>query len=262
MAGTSEDVIIVGAGIGGLTLALGLMRNGQAVKIVESAQTLSEVGAGISLPPNALKILWRLGLKDRLAPLVCLPEYGEIRIGESGDVIGTTPFGDALVKRYGAPYAQLHRADLQEVLIAAVLEQDENCLHLNSPVESCDHTPGGAVAGVRIGDVVSQVTGRILIACDGIRSAVRNQLFGSEPPEFTRHVAWRCIIRVDDLPSSARERISVVQIGHRRQLSYYPIRNGELLNCVAFVGDSDWREESWSQRGDVSELRSLSGDGD
>ena len=257
MAGTSENVIIVGAGIGGLTLALGLMRNGQAVKIVESAQTLSEVGAGISLPPNALKILWRLGLKDRLAPLVCLPEYGEIRVGESGDVIGTTPFGDALVKRYGAPYAQLHRADLQEVLMAAVLEQDANCLHLNSLVETCDHTPGGAVAGVRTGDVVSHVTGRILIACDGIRSAVRNQLFGSEPPEFTRHVAWRCIIPVDDLPSSVRERISIVQIGHRRQLSYYPIRNGELLNCVAFVGDSDWREESWSQRGDAGELRSL-----
>jgi len=108
-----------------------------------------------------------------------------------------------------------------------------------------------------MGDAVSQVTGRALVACDGIRSVVREQLFGSEPPEFTRHVAWRCIIPTDDLPLSVRESISIVQIGHRRQMAYYPIRNGDLLNCVAFVGDSDWREESWSQRGDVGELRSL-----
>lgn len=254
---STEDVIIVGAGVGGLTLALGLLRNGQSVQIFESAATLEEVGAGISVPPNALKLLWRLGLKEKLATLVCLPEQGEIRVGETGEVIATSKFGDALVKRYGAPYAQMHRADLQLALVEAVLAIDPDCLNLNSTVESCENTPNGASAVVRGQGAVRNVTGRALVACDGIRSAIRQQLFAADEPRFTRHVAWRCIIPREKVPAEFWSPKSLISIGHRRQLAVYPISNGEALNCVAVDGDTDWRQESWSQLGDVNELQAL-----
>lgn len=253
----AEDVIIVGAGLGGLTLALGILQNGQSVQIFESARTLEEVGAGISVPPNALKLLWRLGLKETLSKLVCLPELGEIRDGVTGKVIGTSQFGDALAKRYGAPYAQLHRSDLQSALVEAVLAISPNCLNLNSTVESCGNTSGGATAVVRSQGDVRSVTGRALVACDGIRSAIRQQLFSADKPRFTRHVAWRCIIPRGKVPAEFWSQKSLVSIGHRRQLAIYPISNGEALNCVAIDGDTDWRQESWSQLGDVKELQSL-----
>jgi salicylate hydroxylase len=250
-------VIIVGAGVGGLTLALGLLQNGRSVQIFESAATLEEVGAGISVPPNALKLLWRLGLKETLASLVCLPEQGEIRAGETGKVIGTSQFGDALAIRYGAPYAQMHRADLQSALVEAVLAISPKCLNLGSHVESCENTADGATAVVRGQDAVQKVSGRALVACDGIRSAIRQQLFSADEPRFTRHVAWRCIIPRERVPNEFWSPKSLVSIGHRRQFAVYPISNGEALNCVAVDGDTDWRQESWSQRGDVNELQSL-----
>jgi len=253
----AEDVIIVGAGLGGLTLALGLLQNGRSVQIFESAQSLKEVGAGISVPPNALKLLWRLGLKETLSKLVCLPEQGEIRDGVTGKVIGTIQFGDALAIRYGAPYAQLHRSDLQSALVEAVLAISPDCLNINSTVESCENTAGGATAVVRCQGEVRKVTGRALVACDGIRSAIRQQLFSTDEPIFTRHVAWRCVIPREKVPAEFWSRKSVITVGFRRQLAMYPISNGEALNCVAIDGDTDWRQESWSQRGNVKELQSL-----
>jgi salicylate hydroxylase len=253
----SENIIIVGAGLGGLTLALGLLKNGQSVQIFESAPTLEEVGAGISVPPNALKLLWRLGLKDKIAALACLPEVGEIRVGETGQVLGTSQFGDALAERYGAPYAQMHRADLQLALVSAVLAIDPNCLNLNSTVESCENTKSGAVAHVREQGAVRKVTGRALVACDGIRSAIRQQMFIADEARFTRHVAWRCIIPREKVAAGFWSPKSLISIGHRRQLAVYPISNGEALNCVAVDGDTDWTQESWSQRGDVNDLQAL-----
>jgi salicylate hydroxylase len=252
-----EDVIIVGAGLGGLTLALGMLQNGRSVQIFESARTLEEVGAGISVPPNALKLLWRLGLKETLSRLVCLPEQGEIRDGVTGKLIGTSQFGDALAIRYGAPYAQLHRSDLQSALVEAVLAISPNCLNLDSPVESYENTPDGATAIVRNPGDVRKVTGRALVACDGIRSAIRQQLFSADKPRFTRHVAWRCIIPREKVPAEFWSPKSIISVGFRRQLAIYPISNGKALNCVAIDGDTDWRQESWSQQGDVKELQSL-----
>lgn len=252
-----DDIIIVGAGIGGLTLALGLLQQGQTVQIFESARRLEEIGAGISVPPNALKLLWRLGLKDKLATLACLPVIGEIRVGETGKVIGTSRFGDVLAERYGAPYAQMHRADLQLALVEGVLAIDPNCLKLNSTVESCENTQSGARAIVREQGAARKVTGRALVACDGVRSAIRQQMFTADEPRFTRHVAWRCIIPRENVPAEFWSPKSLISIGHRRQLAVYPISNGEALNCVAVDGDTDWRQESWSQRGDVNELQAL-----
>ena len=131
------------------------------MQIFESARTLEEVGAGISVPPNALKLLWRLGLKETLSKLVCLPEQGEIRDGVTGKVIGTSQFGDALAIGYGAPYAQLHRSDLQSALAEAVLAISPNCLNLDSAVESCENTAAGATAVVRSQGDVQCIPGQL-----------------------------------------------------------------------------------------------------
>lgn len=244
-------ITIVGAGIGGLSLALALARLGQASLILESAPTLGETGAGISMPPNALKILWRLGLQDALEPLISVPEYGEIRRGDSGAILNKIPFGTSLVEQYGAPFAQIHRADLHDCLLEAVKSAGNVEIRTNAHVTSAALLSDGVQLELRSGD---SLTARVAIACDGIRSTLREQLFAASEPRFTGHVAWRCLIPLASLPKHLRERRSMVYVADHRQLVHYPVRDMSLLNCVAIVGESDWSIESWTERGDVDEL--------
>ncbi len=244
-------ITIVGAGLGGLTLALALARLGHSSLVLESAGTLGEVGAGISLPPNALKLFWRLGLRDTLEPLISVPEYGEIRHGETGAFLGKVPFGATLVENYGAPFAQIHRADLHNCLLDAVKNSGRVEIRTDAHVTSAALQPDGVQLELRSGE---SLAASVVVACDGIRSTLRDQLFTASEPLFTGHVAWRCLIPLDSLPEHLRERRSVVNVADHRQLVHYPVRNMSLLNCVAIVGESDWSIESWTERGDVDEL--------
>ncbi len=248
------DCVAVGAGIGGLAFALSRARFGRSTLVLESAKQLGEVGAGISLPPNALKLLWRLGLKAELEQHISVPRHGEIRRGDSGELLAEVPFGDSLVARYGAPFAQIHRADLHQLLLQAVEATGLVDIRTNAEVTGCATDSDTATLTLASGESLSADA---VIACDGIRSAVRTAVFDTAPPHFTRHVAWRCLIPLHQLPSHLRERRSVVSLMDHRQLVHYPVRDMSLMNCVAFVGEMDWSIESWTERGDVDELKTF-----
>ncbi len=250
--GAPDDVTIIGAGIGGLALALALGRLRQPSVVFEAKPVLGEAGAGISMPPNALKILWRLGLQQTLAPLLSVPDCGEIRRGETGELLATTPFGEPLIDRYGAPFAQIHRADLHTTLLDAAMATGMVEMRAGTPVESVRQENGFVELGLHNGEFVRSPA---VAACDGIRSRVREHLFDMAPARFTRHVAWRCLIPMQELPDYLRQRRSIVHLADHRQLVHYPVRDMTLLNCVAFVGDTDWSIESWSEPGDPEELR-------
>lgn len=250
-SGDNAPTIIVGAGLGGLSFALSLAKLGLRAHVLEAASTLGEAGAGISLPPNALKILWRLGLRESLAPLLSVPEYGEIRRGDTGELLGKTPFGKPLVEQFGAPFAQVHRADLHGCLLEAVNASSLIEVSTNARVIACE--PGDEQVNVQLANG-KRLSAPAVVGCDGIRSTVRSLLFDTGSPRFTRHVAWRCLIPMETLPAHLRERRSMVHLTDYRQLVHYPVRNLDLLNCVAFTGDMDWSIESWNEPGDVDEL--------
>ena len=116
---TARTVIIAGAGIGGLTAALALAQRGFEVTLLEAADRLDEVGAGLQLSPNAARVLVALGIAERLKPHVVVPEHLAVRNARSGRLLAQGPLGAASAQRYGAPYWVIHRGDLQAALCEA-----------------------------------------------------------------------------------------------------------------------------------------------
>jgi salicylate hydroxylase len=230
--------VIVGAGIGGLSAALALARCGVAVEVLEQAARLEEVGAGLQLSPNATKVLRALGMADRVAALAFAPETLELRLGRSGARIFSIPAGAAMEKRYGAPYLHIHRADLQTALADALA-------HI---------APGALQLGARI-DAVEALKGDVVVGADGVRSTVRKHVAGDDAPRFTGCVAWRLTAeasRVSDPPPAS----ATVWTGAGRHAVTYRVRGGRLINFVGVIEQDGWRQESWSEPGDLAELAS------
>src|SRR5829696_2736442 len=130
-----RTVVIAGAGIGGLTAALAIARRGFQVCVLEAAERLEGIGAGIQLSPNASRILIALGLAERLAPHVVVPEELKVRDGASGRVLARAPLGVDAEQRYGAPYWMIHRGDLQAALCEAVKAHPDISLQLGVKIE-------------------------------------------------------------------------------------------------------------------------------
>ena len=169
----NEPIVIVGAGIGGLSAALSLAAKGFEVDVFEEAPELSEVGAGIQLSPNCTRILHRLGLGDALRKCAFVPEAVEVRHWRHGRTIVSTPLGATVQARYGYPYYHVHRADLLDVLTDAARASPNIRVHLDSPVESVVQEGDRAAAVVR--GVAHR--GSVVVGADGIRSVVRTSMF-------------------------------------------------------------------------------------
>ncbi len=221
-------IAIIGAGIGGLTAAIALHRAGQEVAIHEAAPVLGDVGAGITITPNAWKGLASLGLGDVLAAAGDEVPQQAIRAHDSGAPILDIARGATTRSTYGAPYAMFHRADLHRLLVEAV---GADSIALNAPVEDTAILDADAV-----------------IAADGLKSVVRSTVFGNPPARFTGHVAWRGLVPADRLPPEAAAPGSIVWAGPGRIFVRYPVRHGALINLVGLTRTDQWRGEGWSNR--------------
>ncbi|MEO8445634.1 MAG: FAD-dependent monooxygenase [Gammaproteobacteria bacterium] len=244
-------VLIAGAGIGGLTLALALQRAGIRVSVCEQAAALGEVGAGLTLASNATLILRHLGLGPVLDDLGVVPEHGAVKHFRTGRVLVDIPRGNTQVERFGAPYCQIHRSDLHQALVEAVRSGDRGCLHLGHTLEDFGQDSNGVTALFTNGETAR---GDVLVGCDGIRSTVRARLFGTEDPRFTGYVAWRGLVPMERLNAALVVPDSAVWIGPGHFLTRYKIRRGELLNYIAIARTSSWVEESWSVPSTVESL--------
>jgi len=244
-------VIIAGAGIGGLTLALALQRAGIRVSVHEQAPALGEVGAGLTLASNATRILAHLGVGPVLDDLGVIPGSGAVKHYRTGRTLVDIPRGQHQVERYGAPYCQIHRNDLHQGLVAAVRSADPGCLHLGTTLVDFGQDADGVTVAFANGDTVR---GDLLVGCDGIRSTVRSRLFGTEDPRFTGYVAWRGLVPMARLSASLVAPDSAVWIGPGHFLTRYRIRRGDLLNYIAIARTSSWVEEGWSVRSTVDAL--------
>lgn len=236
-------ILIVGAGIGGLSAALALQRLGHRVAIYEQAPRLTEVGAGLALASNATLVLQHLGLKDALLDLGVMPDQGAVKHYRTGRTLLDLPRGKVQLERCGAPYLQIHRADLQEALVVAVRSNDPGCLHTGHVLTDLGQDQHGVTALFGQGE---PVRGSLLIGCDGIRSTVRARLFGDEAPRFTGYVAWRGLVPMERLAASTVTPDPAIWIGPGNFLTRYRVRRGRLVSYLAISRTSRWVEEGWS----------------
>lgn len=235
-------VAIIGAGIGGLTLALALHRAGHAFTIHEQSLALREVGAGITLWPNATRLLFGLGLQAALESASVEPVAQKLMHSETGEVLQSFPRAQATRAAYGAPLLQLHRRDLHDMLLAAVEARAPGALRLGDEARQVEATGHGA--RVHFGNG-TQVEAELVVGCDGIRSRVREQVFGHEEPRFTHIIAWRALVPVERLPPRIREEPTGIHSAHGSNFAHYLVRRGALLNYLAFAVVSEWVDEGW-----------------
>lgn len=240
------ETAIIGAGIGGLVAAAALARAGRAVTVYEQAPRLGELGAGITLSPNAVRVIDWLGLGEQLRALSFMPDRQWTQHWQTGEVLRESFRGADFAARHGgAGYYHIHRADLHAMLVGAL---PPGVLHLNKGL--VDVTPGGAM---HFADG-SSATADVVVGADGLKSAVRAALFGADRPLFTGQVAWRGIVPLEALPADVQALPPGIHVGPKRLFMRYPVRGGALINYAAFVELNDWQDEGWTIPSTIAEL--------
>lgn len=251
-----QQMLIAGGGIGGLAAAVACTQRGVPVQLLERAAQLSEVGAGIQIGPNVTRILQAWGLGDALAQVAAFPPRLQARDAQTGQVLGTLTLGERAQSLYGAPYATIHRADLQGLLHSAAQSAGVD-IRLGQTVQGWQDTSDGL--GVTTADGASVQAGA-LIGADGVWSAVRQQLLGDAPARFTGHLAYRALVAQADLPAHLRSEQVTVWMGPRLHVVHYPVRSGQWLNLVAIVhGAKPEPSQDWDQVGQTQALMQAMG---
>jgi salicylate hydroxylase len=250
----SRTIFIAGAGIGGLTAALALAARGFRVVVIEKAERLEEVGAGLQLSPNASRILISLGLKERLAARAVVPEAISIMSARAGGEVIRLPLGEAASQRAGAPYWVIHRADLQSALAAQVADHPDIELRLGCQFEDATSHAKGLTVVQRSGNMRRQDLAMALIGADGIWSSVRHHLFPETQPQFAGLIAWRGTLDARQLPREYTAARVQLWMGPHAHLVAYPISGARQINIVAVVPGT-WNRPGWSAEGNGLELK-------
>ncbi|MGO4573915.1 FAD-dependent oxidoreductase [Microvirga sp. 2TAF3] len=252
MAGFS--IAVVGAGIGGLTAALALARQGHAITLIERRTGFSEVGAGLQLSPNASRILIDWGLGPALRRVVTEPERVIIRSIRSGRQIGQIALGAFMRERFGAPYWVVHRADLQTILLDAVRSEPTIRMVMGRKVEDIADGPDRAsLTTVTASHVRETLTADAIIGADGVWSRVRQALGDTQAPTFRGYIAWRTTIDRSAAPPELAGNETGLWLGSRGHVVHYPIAGGKLINIVA-IEKSATPVEGWSAPGNREDL--------
>jgi salicylate hydroxylase len=252
---SSRTVFVAGAGIGGLTASLALAAKGFRIVILEKADRLEEVGAGLQLSPNASRVLCDLGVQDALAGRAVTPEAISLISARGGEVI-RLPLGEAAATAAGAPYWVVHRADLQAALQAKVGQHHDIELRLGCQFEDTAAHAKGLTVVSRTGISRHQDLALALIGADGIWSTVRQHLFPQVQPRFSGLIAWRGTLEATQLPREYANRRVQLWMGPNAHLVAYPIAGARLINLVAVVPGT-WNRPGWSAPADGNELKSI-----
>jgi salicylate hydroxylase len=241
-------VAIAGGGIGGLAAAAFLRRAGIEVSVVEQAHELREIGAGLVVAPNTVRLLRRLGLHEGLADTAVRLEVGwEFRRWENGEVLFGQRLDDS-ARLYGEDTWVVHRADLLALLRSAVPAED---LHLGVRATGVDQDADGIRLQLSDGRYVAA---DVVVAADGIHSQLRGLVTRPEPPRYSGICAWRSLVPAEAAPELARRPVQSLWLGPQRHLVHYPVSGGRLINLVAFTPAGDFDIESWESRGRVEDL--------
>jgi salicylate hydroxylase len=236
-------ILIVGAGIGGLAAASCLMRAGFDVEVYEQAPALAEVGAGIQISANAMHVLRHLGLERAISEVGVRPGAYVFRLHDTGEIVQQFPLSAEHERQHGAPYVQLHRADLHDLLAAAARALEPDAVHLDRKAVGFREDADGVELFFADG---STARGDVLVGADGLKSAVARQIVGEVPATYTGDAAWRLTVPVERLPKPFLDPVMTLFLGPGGHAVCYYIRAGKLLNFVGCVETEEVAEESWT----------------
>jgi salicylate hydroxylase len=244
------DVVIVGAGIGGLTAAACLTQAGFGAQVFEQAHQFGEVGAGVQLGPNATRVLRRLGLGDALREAGFRPDAVRLMRWEDSTLLAEHPLAAAADQEFGSPYYTLYRPDLVDLLAAAL---PPSVVRLGAAVTGLDTTDDGRVA-VRLADGSAQVAD-VVVGADGTHSSIRAATVGDVAARFSGMAAYRALVPRHRVETS--ETVAVRNwLGPHQHLVAYPVgRHARYLNLVCVVPEPAWTTEAWNVRGSATDLR-------
>ena len=243
-------ILVAGGGIGGLAAAHALARKGFAVRVLEQAPEFREIGAGIQLGPNIFRVLEKLGLKDAVLADAHRPSALEMRCALSGERVTRMPLDGRFIAKFEQPYAVTHRHDIHGVFLKACRDNNLVTLETSRTVTDFEQDEGGITVTLQSGE---QVRGRALIGCDGMWSRVREKIIGDGKPLVSGHIAYRAVLKRDEVPNDLWQPDMILWAGPRTHLVHYPLRRGELYNLVA-VFHSKRYVEGWNAEADAGEL--------
>lgn len=247
------EILVAGGGIGGLTTALCMARQGIRVRLFEQAPAFEETGAGLQLSPNASRVMHDLALEAPLRSGALTPEAIEIRHWRHGRILARYPLGEDVRKTYGFPYYLVLRSDLVTCLADAALDDARIELHAGARVERIHQSRPSVAVSVN----GRRHTGSMLVGADGTSSTVRTAIFGSETPTYSGDIAWRALVSAEGLPEAVVRPVVRIWWGPGKHFVHYPVRDSTLVNCVGVVARRDEPQPgSWIEPGDCEEFRS------
>ena len=235
-------VLVAGGGIGGLAAALALTRQGLAVKVLEQAPQLGEIGAGIQLGPNAFAAFDALGVGPIARSRAVYTDEMVMHDALDETLVGRIPTGEAFRRRFGNPYAVIHRADVHGSLLEGARAADRIEVLTGTTVQRIEQDD----QGVTVHDAQGRThRGSALIGADGVKSAVRRQYVGDEA-RVSGHVVYRAVVDRKDFPQDLQWNAASIWVGPNCHLVHYPLRGGEQYNVVVTFHSRE--QEEWSVR--------------
>ena len=244
-------VIVAGGGIGGLAAALALVRQGFTVKVLEQAPEMGEIGAGIQLGPNAFHAFDALGIGEKARGRAVYTDEMVMHDAVDGALVGRIPTGEAFIKRFGNPYAVIHRVDVHKSLLEGAMETGRVEVLTSTHVSRIEQDADSVTVFDQHG---TAHLGVALIGADGVKSVVRQQYVG-DAARVTGHVVYRAVIDKKDFPQDLQWNAAAIWVGPNCHLVHYPLRGGEQYNVV--VTFHSRQQEEWGvTEGSLEEVQS------
>lgn len=249
----ADEILVCGAGIGGLAAALALGRKGRRVKVLEKAPELGEIGYGLQVGPNAYRMLEHLGVMRSMEPQIVLPKSLLWMDAMTGKEISRLDLNDDFLQRYRRPYFVVHRRDLHGALEAGCRALPNVSIHTSNGLVRFEQVRDRIIAHCENG---SAHEGVALIGADGLHSAARAAIVGEAPPRISGHVAYRGVVAIDAIADRAHADSMVMWVGHDLHLVQYRLRGGTVMNNVAVIESRKARrgEQVWGDAAELDEI--------
>jgi 3-hydroxybenzoate 6-monooxygenase len=241
MPSSKVPLLVLGGGIGGVAAALSLAQRGRRVHVLEKAPELAEIGAGLQLAPNAMRVLDWLGILERIKRAAVFPQTLNLLDIVTAKPLKTVDLGPAFIARYGYPYIVMHRSDLLSILVEAC--RNSGLVSFETGKEAV------AIEDLREAAEVTCADGSVycteaLIAADGLWSVARRTLFSDDLVHTPKYVAYRGTIPISEVAMYARPDDLLIWAGPEMHLVQYPVRGGKLYNQVAVFKSDRYRNDS------------------
>ncbi len=250
-------ILIAGGGIGGVSAALALARQGFKVRVLERAAEFGEIGYGLQLGPNAFQTLERLGVRDFMESTAFFPNNLIMQDAVSGKEVSRIHLRNKFLKQYDRPYAVIHRSDLHGALLNGCRALPELVsLEVNSGLKSFRQDDSRVLATLDDG---REVEGDLLICADGLRSVGRQAIIGDGEPRVSGHIARRGVVPLDDVTDRRFIDDMVVWVGPNLHLVQYRLRGGTVLNNVCVIESEEFKQGKANWGGMDEVLRTFEG---